>query len=80
MKLEPAKSIITRLGGAKQVADTTGAHITRVYKWAQPRDVGGTGGLIPQRYHLVLLDLAARKDVPLTAGDFLPVREREIAG
>ena len=44
-----------------------------VWKWTQPKGKsGGTGGLIPQRHHIPLLDLARAKDVPLTAADFLP--------
>ncbi len=37
-----------------------------------PREKGGTGGLIPQKCHPVLLSYAASIGVPLTAESFLP--------
>jgi hypothetical protein len=73
-KLEPAYSIVTRLGGASAVAPVCNVHVTRVYSWMRERENGGTNGLIPQRHHLALLDLARASDVPLTAADFLPRR------
>lgn len=70
--LEPASNIIHRLGGVAIISATCGVHRTRVYGWMRSKEVGGTGGTIPQKYHLRLLDLARETDVPLTAADFLP--------
>lgn len=69
--LEPAAGIIERLGGATKVAAVTGAHRSRVSSWRRPKAVGGTGGLIPQRHHVTLLDFARRETIPLRAEDFL---------
>lgn len=46
-KLEPAASIIDRFGGPEAVQEITGADRTRVYRWTQPKDKGGTSGIIP---------------------------------
>lgn len=72
MALEPAASIIKRLDGASHVAKALGVSYSQVCKWTWSKARGGTGGLIPQRHHLPVLDLARRLDRPLTAADFLP--------
>ena len=58
--MEPATTIISKLGGVAAVAELTRVHRTRVYKWMAARDTGGTGGRIPQRYQATLL-LEARR-------------------
>jgi len=78
MRCEPAHTIIAKLGGISAVSRATGVHRQGVWKWTQAKDKGGTGGTIPQRHHLTLLDLARSQDVPLTAADFLP-RVAEVA-
>lgn len=70
--MEPAGSIIDRLGGVTRVAEFVGVHRTRVSNWKRPREAGGTGGMIPQKYHLDLLAYAEREGISLSAGDFLP--------
>lgn len=74
-ELEPAQTIISRLGGPAAVAKLVSVHRTRVSNWKRPRDKGGTGGLIPQQYHRTLLDHAELNAIPLAAEDFLPPRE-----
>jgi hypothetical protein len=73
--MEPASSIIKKLGGEAIVAAITETAYTAPYRWQAPRAKGGTGGTIPQRYHRVLLDYARSKDIPLTAADFLPLAD-----
>jgi hypothetical protein len=77
--MEPAHSIIKRLGGEATVAKVTGTAFTAPYRWQYPKEKGGTGGLIPQKYHLPLLDYARANDIPLTAADFLPVHANAAA-
>lgn len=72
--MDPAQTIIAKLGGPSVVAGVVGIHRTRVSNWQRPRAKGGTNGLIPQGYHLTLIDYAASKGVTLTAEDFMPVR------
>jgi hypothetical protein len=42
-----------------------------VWRWAQPREVGGTDGIIPSRYHLPLLRLSQRMGRKLSADDLV---------
>ena len=72
--MEPAQTIIKLLGGPGVVAGIVGVHRTRVSNWKRPRGLGGTGGVIPQRYHRTLLDYAAENSVELNAEDFLEPR------
>ncbi|WP_082637649.1 hypothetical protein [Bradyrhizobium retamae] len=78
-KLEPAETIISRLGGPAVVASLVAVHRTRVSNWKRPKQKGGTGGLIPQQYHRRLLDHAAQNSIELSAEDFLPARQAERA-
>lgn len=79
MKLDPAYSVVQRLGGVKAVQDATGVYRTRVYGWMNPKGKNGTGGVIPQRHHVRLLDYARSKDISLTAEDFLPSEHQQAA-
>lgn len=71
--MEPASSIIQKLGGEAIVAKVTKTSYTAPYRWQAPRDKGGTGGRIPQDHHRPLLDYARDNEIPLTAEEFLPV-------
>lgn len=75
--MDPAQKIISKLGGPGIVSSVVGIHRTRVSNWQRPRAKGGTDGLIPQGYHLQLIDYAAAQGVVLTAEDFMPVRSQE---
>lgn len=77
--MEPAASIIDRLGGPTRVAEIVGVHRTRVSNWKRARAVGGTDGRIPQNYHRTLLSFAQQNQIPLQASDFLPVAESAVA-
>lgn len=56
--LEPARTIIRRLGGPDAVARLTGRHVTRVRRWTYPREKNGSDGLIPTSEALKLIKLA----------------------
>lgn len=70
--MNPAQTIIVRLGGEALVASVTGTAYTAPYRWQAARAKGGTGGLIPQRHHRTLIDYARSRGIALTAEDFLP--------
>ena len=70
--MEPAATIIRRLGGARHVAGLLGTAYTAPYRWQHAREKGGTGGLIPQRHHVALLAYARERAIALTPYDFLP--------
>lgn len=73
--MEPAKSIIDRLGGEAKVSEITGTAYTAPYRWQHSRAQGGTDGLIPQRHHPALLAYARQHGISLEAADFLPIVE-----
>lgn len=71
MEQEPAKSVITYLGGAKAVSTIVHKHISRVYRWTYPESVReGAGGLIPAREQRLLLAYAREHDIDLRPEDF----------
>lgn len=55
--LEPAYSVIEKLGGKSAVSEALGLDKSTLSRWCQPRP-GGTGGLIPQRYWPQLMQMA----------------------
>lgn len=71
--LEPASSIIDRFGGQVAVQNITGASRTRVYRWTQPKEAGGTGGMVPTDSAIKLLRYAREHGIQVTAEDFLPL-------
>lgn len=75
--LDPAKSIIAKIGGVDVVASVTGKHISRVYRWMYPKERGGTGGLIPQVEAIKLLSHARSNSIDLDAEEILGVAPSE---
>lgn len=70
--MEPAQTVIDKLGGATKVASIVGIHRTRVSSWRLPKTKGGTDGAIPQRHHRAILDYATANNLDLKSDDFLP--------
>lgn len=64
--LEPAASVIAALGGVPFLAKAVGTTTTTVQRWRWPKEVGGTGGIIPHWHHEAILALAERLGVPLS--------------
>lgn len=73
--MEPARTIIRKLGGPNKVSEVAGVHRTRVSNWARPKEAGGTGGNIPFKHVPALLAHAREIGVDLSANDFLPCDE-----
>lgn len=72
--MEPAKTIIDKLGGCQAVAAACGLRHTGPWRWMQPKDSKGcTGGQIPAKYIPVLIEFGASKGVALTPNDFFKV-------
>lgn len=65
-RLDPAASVIKAFNspglrdGAKIIAEGLGLNSWSVTRWALPKESGGSGGVIPIKYHQNLLDLALR--------------------
>lgn len=77
--MEPAASIISKLGGDTAVAALVGVHRTRVANWKRGKDVGGTGGAIPFKHVPTLIAAAHAAGAELSADDFLPRQEASAA-
>ncbi len=71
-KLEPAESIIRKLGGIIAVALATGVSTVSVQRWRYPKSRGGTGGAVPHWHIPTLLNFAVETGVDLVPGDFFP--------
>lgn len=71
--MEPAASIIQKLGGPQAVASRLGVAYTAPYRWRSPASKGGTDGAIPRKYIPALLVMASEIGVPLSASDFVAV-------
>jgi hypothetical protein len=54
------------------VSAAAGVHRTRVWKWTQPREKGGTGGVIPHWHVRKLLEHATANGIAITSADFAP--------
>ena len=54
------------------MAEITGTQYTAPYRWQHPRDKGGTGGLIPQKQAIKLLEFARKNKIQITAEAFMP--------
>ena len=76
--LEPAKSIISKLG-VEAVAGITGKHVSRVYRWMYSKKRGGTGGQIPIADAALLLAYAREEGVELSAEEFFMFEPAEAA-
>lgn len=68
--MQPARNVIEKCGGAKQVAFLAGCTTNWVYRWLLSREAGGTGGVVPQSARKKLLKAAKAGIVPLTPADF----------
>lgn len=68
--LDPARSVIAKIGIDK-VAEVTGKHVSRVYRWMYAKEKGGTGGFIPPEDAKTLLAWARGNGVLLSASEFL---------
>lgn len=70
--MEPASTIISKLGGPAKLARELGLNRVTVSKWKRPRESGGTGGLIPNKHMRAILNAAKDGGVEITAECFLP--------
>lgn len=69
-QLEPARTILAKIGGVDVAAKITGKHVSRIYRWTYPREKGGTGGVVPHEDATKLLEHAKANGVDLVADDF----------
>lgn len=70
--LEPAYTVIERLGGKSAVAEQLSLDKSTLSRWCQPRP-DGTGGVIPFRHWGQLLAMARAKGVDITLEELAAV-------
>ena len=70
--MEPAETVIIKLGGAQVIAEALGLSTKQVHCWSYPRERGGTGGIIPSKHQPKLLALAKRLRKKLHPSDLIP--------
>jgi hypothetical protein len=70
--LEPAFTVIERLGGKSNVAESLKLDKSTLSRWCQPRP-NGTGGMIPQRYWSALTKLARSSGVNITVQELASI-------
>lgn len=79
--LEPAASIVAKLGGPHNAADNV-LKVNRsiVFRFMYPKSVRGRGGWIPREYHKAILEYAAKHNIDIAPGDFYQTPELKQAG
>lgn len=70
MNINTVKTIITRLGGPRVIADALRIAVTTVYRWTYPVERGGTGGIIPIRRMNQIIAYAQKRGIRLSIKDF----------
>lgn len=70
--LEPAASLAEKLGGLEALAAAAGVSISRASRYRQPKDKGGTGGLIPSHRQQRILNWAREHKKQIDPRDFFP--------
>lgn len=58
------------MGGIERTAKIAGLSFSTVYRWTQPKEKGGTAGVIPKQSQLKLIARAAQQGIDLTELDF----------
>ena len=72
--MEPATTIIRKLGGPTKVSAIVGIHRTRVSSWQRSKASGGTGGRIPQSHYRAILRAASLAGITdITAERLIPI-------
>jgi hypothetical protein len=69
-RLDPAATIIARLGGVQNVSVALGLNPITVMRWSYPRCKGGSAGLVPSNRQRDLLDLGKAIGAEITPADF----------
>jgi len=72
--LEPAKSIVAKIGAPK-CAEIVNKHISRVYRWMAPSEKGGTGGIIPFEDASKLVAYFEENGIEFSHKEFFPSPE-----
>lgn len=80
--LSPAADIVKkfqsdRKPGPYVLAELLGIRPSAIYRWMYAKQYGGTGGMVPQRWHRKLIATARDRNIPLTADEIIGVAHVE---
>lgn len=78
-RMEPAASIIKKLGGHVAVSTYLKTAKNAPYRWTYSKERGGTGGVIPHWHHDDLLKMAADLGIPMSRADLVEMPLTEAA-
>lgn len=70
--LEPAATIVRKLGGVRRVAEIIDRHPMSVYRWGATKKRGGFDGMVPIKYQPTLIAAARAGGIALIPDDFFP--------
>lgn len=70
---QPARYVVERLGGVRQVARILDINPSTISRWMMPSDAKGTGGRIPQKYWRSLLKHGRVNNIDIQTSDLFMV-------
>lgn len=68
--MNAATRVIQKCGGVPRTASLAETSENWVYRWRLDKDKGGTGGVIPPKAQMKLLEAASRGEVDISPSDF----------
>lgn len=74
-RLTPAEYVISVFGGVRATAKAIGRTPSCITKWKKPKKLKGCGGRVPSIAQGLILTLAVKRNLPITAEDLLCGRE-----
>lgn len=75
MLISPAQWIIKVFGGVRATARKLNADKGQISRWLQPEEKKGTGGGIPRKKQLLILEIAEKEGLDITAQDLIKGRQ-----
>jgi len=71
--MTPGQKVLKKFGegAASYLADQLELNRSTVSRWAKSVEDGGTGGVIPAKYHKELIALGKLNEIKLTAEDLI---------
>lgn len=66
-----AERILNKFGGAGRLSRALGLSRSTCFKWTYKKENGGTGGVIPYKYHDKIKKIAELNDIEILAEDWL---------
>lgn len=72
--LDPAYTVISKIGGYRPTARMLGISPSAVLRWTLPAQLQGSGGAIPQRHWQAILNYAKQNKLGISLRDLSIVR------